>query len=381
MSKSFAFVNSTHPCTELVLDMKKIEGYLDKAGYSRIDEVSQADLVVISTCAFDQHYEDDGVSLIESVKKDMKEGAKVVVAGCLSKINPDRFQEVCDFIPLAPREMEKLEEIVPSDISLDSISANIVSIKEYESNSLFMTGIRLKKLFRTLPFVEPPAWLDTVPMTDWFFVRAATGCAGVCSYCAIKRARGHVTSEPIELVVKQISEAVKDGYKEISLAGDDLGCYGSDMGSDLPTLLTEILKLPGDFLINVRFIEPTWLIRFLDKLMPIFETGRITSFCAPIQTGSQRLLDAMKRDYTVEDAVEAINTVVQKSKVRSISSNCMVGFPGETAEDFQLSYDLLQSCDINMYQVLKYAGRPDTPSEKLDNKVFGESQLNAISEI
>ena len=188
MNKFYAFVHSTHPCTELVLDMKKIEGYLDKAGYSKIEEVGRADLVVISTCAFDQHYEDDGVDLIEGVKKDMKEGAKVVVAGCLSKINPQRFEEVCDFTPLAPREMEKLEEIVPSDTPLDSISAHLVSIKEYEQNSLFMTGIRLKKLFRALPFIEPPSWLDTVPMTDWFFVRAATGCAGTCSYCAIKRA-------------------------------------------------------------------------------------------------------------------------------------------------------------------------------------------------
>jgi tRNA A37 methylthiotransferase MiaB len=272
--------------------------------------------------------------------------------------------------------MDRIEEIVPSDTPLKNISANLVSIREYEQNSLFMTGIRLKKLFRALPLLEPPSWLDTVPMTDWFFVRAATGCAGTCSYCAIKRARGHVTSEPIDLVVKQISQAVKDGYKEISLAGDDLGCYGIDMDSDLPTLLTEILKLPGDFLINVRFIEPTWLIRYLDKLMPIFNTGRITSFCAPIQTGSQRLLDLMNRDYTIEDAVDAINTVIRKSRVRSISSNCMVGFPGETADDFRLSYALLESCDINMYQVLKYAGRPDTPSEKLENKVPEELKEN-----
>ena len=371
-AKTYTVIHSTHPCTELVLDVHKIRGYLEKAGYAEIEEPKNADLIVISTCAFNQHYEDDAIESIKETKKLAKDGAQVIVAGCLSKINPERFQDTCEFIPLAPREMHKLEELVPSEVPLSKIDSNTVSLKEYEGNRLFMVGITLKKFFRKIPFVSVPSWLDTVPMPDWFFVRAATGCAGNCSYCAIKRARGGVRSTPVELVLSQITEALSKGYKEISLAGDDLGCYGIDLGSDLPALLSEILKLPGDFVANIRFVEPKWLIQYLDRLMPIFETGRITSFCVPIQSGSQRILDAMNRDYTIEDAVDVCNTILRKSKVSSLSSNCMVGFPGETAEDFALSYELLKTCDINMYQVLKYEGRPGTPSEEMDNKVSEE---------
>jgi tRNA A37 methylthiotransferase MiaB len=240
---------------------------------------------------------------------------------------------------------------------------------EYETNELFMLGIRLKKLFRRIPFLRVPSWLDTVPMTDWFFVRGATGCTGTCSYCAIRRARGHVMSTPPELVLSQIRTAVGRGYKEISLAGDDMGCYGLDLGTDLPFLLSEILKLAPDFVVNIRFVEPKYLIKYIDRLMPIFRSGRKTFFCAPLQTVTSSLLVAMNRDYEIGDAVGVINDVLRKSKVRSISSNCMVGFPGETTEDFELSYRLLQTCDINMYQVLKYQGRPGTPAEEMGNKV------------
>ncbi len=368
-SQTFSLVHATHPCTELVLDENKIRGYLEKAGWTEIFDVAAADLVVIATCAFNQDYEEDAVRAIEHTSKTAKTGARIIVAGCFSKINRERFASVCSFETLPPREMDKLEKLVPSSVALGSIKAHTVDIGQYETNRIFMTGINLKKIFRYLPFIKSPAWLDTVPMTDWYFVRGAVGCLAQCSYCAIRYARGSVQSTPIDQIVSQIEEALAKGYREISIAGDDMGCYGIDIGTDLPTLLSEIHKLKGNFDLNLRFIEPRYLIEYFDRLVPIFSSGRISTFCSPIQSGSPRILRAMNKDYDIDEAVKAINGLLRLTKLRSISSNIMIGFPGEELDDWVKSYRLLKDCDINMYQVLKYQDRPGTPSQTMENKV------------
>ena len=196
--KTFTVIHSTHPCTELVLDVHKIRGYLGKAGYDEIEEPTTADLIVISTCAFNQHYEDDAIAAIKETKKLAKDGAQVIVAGCLSKINPERFQETCDFIPLAPREMKNIEGLIPSETPLSAIESNTVSIKEYEGNHLFMVGITLKRFFRKIPFIKVPSWLDTVPMPDWYFVSRSYGmCRQLLLLCHQKGSRWGFALRPL----------------------------------------------------------------------------------------------------------------------------------------------------------------------------------------
>lgn len=369
----FHILNSAHPCTELVLDMTQITRYLDSAGHERTENIASADAIFVSTCAFNLEYENDAVANIEKAKKNAKPGAKVIVCGCFSKINPALFNSIEGVVALPPSEMNNIEKLFPSDTPINSISANIITGSEYCENKMFMAGIRLKKIFaaaaKFFPFVRVPDFLDTVPMPDWYMIRGASGCLGECSYCAIKRARGNIKSVPHEFIIAQVKDAVSKGYSEISFAGDDMGCYGADSGSSLPELLNEVFKVPGDFRVNIRFIEPVWLIKHLDALVPVFKTGRVTSFCAPLQSGSQKILDAMRRRYKISDAVAAINYVIRETRVKSVSSIVMVGFPGETREDFIKSYELINRADIALYQALKYEGRPGTPSEKLDNKV------------
>lgn len=369
----FHVFNSAHPCTELVLDVTLIKRYLFAAGHIETNDPAAADAIIVSTCAFNVEYEQDAVDNIKKAKAAAKSDAKIIVCGCFSKINPSRFGEVEGVIALPPSEMNRIEKLFPSPTPLERISANLINGSEYAANKTFMAGIRLKKIFNTLgkifSFVRTPDFLDTVPMPDWFMIRGASGCLGECSYCAVKRARGSVRSVPRDVIIAQVRDAVARGYSEISFAGDDMGCYGADCGSSLPELLGDVLKAGDNFRVNIRFIEPVWLLRHFDALMPIFRTGRISSFCAPLQSGSQKILNAMRRRYRISDAVAAINYVARETRVKSISSIVMVGFPGETREDFMLSYELINRADIALYQALRYEGRPGTLSETLENKV------------
>jgi len=372
----FHIINSAHPCTELVLDIALIRGYLLKAGHAETADIKQADTVLVSTCAFNQEYETDAVKKIRKALEGRKSGAMVIVSGCLSKINPSLFQSIGDVTALAPSQISDIEKIFPSAVPLDKISANIVGVSEYRENKMFMAGIKLKKLFgavnKIMPFIKIPDFLDTVPVPEWYLIRGASGCLGECSYCVIKRARGSVKSVQPDVIISQVKDAVKLGYREISFAGDDMGCYGADINSSLPELLNEVLKAGEDFKVNIRFIEPVWLIKHFDALAAIFKTGRVTSFCAPLQSGSQKILDSMRRRYKISEAVAAVNYMVRETGLKSVSSIVMVGFPGETREDFIKTYELIGRADISLYQALKYEGRPGAPSETLGGKVSEE---------
>ena len=370
---NFFIIHSAHPCTELILDINQVRGYLELCGLRETSDISSADYIFVTTCAFNQQYENDAVASINTALSSKKNGARVIVSGCLSKINPELFKTFSGVESLAPSETEKIEEIIPSEYRVRDVAANTVSVEEYSKNKMFTAGIRLKSFFqkiqRVVPFIKPPAWLDTVPMPDWYFIRGATGCLGNCSYCAIKRSRGNVRSTPPDKIIFELEKAVRNGYREISFAGDDMGCYGMDAGFDLSWLFDEIVKLKGDFNINIRFIEPIWLIKNIGKLERAFKSGRIKSFCAPLQSGSQRILKLMNRHYKISDAAAVIDYILENTRVRSISSIVMVGFPGETAEDFKKSYELLSRVKVNVYQALKYEGREGAPSEAMENKV------------
>lgn len=170
-------------------------------------------------------------------------------------------------------------------------------------------------------------------------------------------------------VVAEVRAGLAGGSRDICLAGDDLGCWGSDAGLSLADLLDALVKLPGAWRLHLRFVEPFWLIRLLDRLLPALRSGRVAGFCVPLQSGSQRILDAMNRRYRISDAVAAVNRVITGTRVRSLSSIVMVGFPGETAEDFARTYALVERARIPLYQALRYEGRPGTPSESLPGAV------------
>ncbi len=369
----FHILNSAHPCTELVLDITLIKRYLLAAGHLITDNIAAADTVIISTCAFNREYETDALEKIERAKNAAKKGARIIVSGCLSKINPLLFNSIGGVTALPPSETDEIENLFPSGTSVKNISANVIAVSEYSQNKMFMAGIRLKKIFSALnkifKFIKMPDFLDTVPVDEWYMIRGASGCLGECSYCAIKRARGSIKSVAPDIIMARLKEAVAQGYSEISFAGDDMGCYGADINSSLPELLTEVIKAGTGFKVNIRFIEPVWLLKHLDALVPIFKTGRVSSFCVPLQSGSQKILDAMRRRYKISSAVAAVNYIIRETKVKSVSSIVMTGFPGEERDDFIKSYELINRADIALYQALKYEGRPGTPSENFEGRV------------
>jgi tRNA A37 methylthiotransferase MiaB len=382
--KSYYIINSSHPCTEIVLEVNQLKSYFTKGGYTESPSLSSADLIVVSTCAFNNQYETNAVESIHKALAQKAVHARIIVSGCLSKINPKLFAELREKYKvedLPPRNMEKIEQLVPLTSSgidpkpllISDIIPNFVTLDEYRANSEFMAGIKIKtfcqKLQRALPFVKMPGWTHSIPMPDWYFIRGGTGCLGKCTYCAIRRARGKIKSHDLAPIIDQLRRAINSGKKNISFAGDDLGCWGTDKDMTLPDLLNAVVKVPGDFQVDLRFIEPEYLLKYFDKLMPIFSTGKIASFCSPIESGSQRILGLMKRNYDANSVITATNDILRATRVKGISSIIMTGFPTETVEDYAASYNLIRRSKISLWQILSYEGRPNTLSETLTPKI------------
>ncbi len=378
--ETFSIVASGHSCTELIVETNQLRNYLTKSHLQEIENPEKADVVLVSTCSFNQQYEDEAYENITHTLATKQKDSKVLVSGCYPKIAPLTFKKFKDIHAIPPREMEKVEKFVPSDVKIRDILPNSVNMSEYLVSDTFKLGIKLKKGYQTLnrylPFNVEPSWLDSLPMTDWYFIQGGNGCLGKCTFCAIKYARGRIRSVGIDHIIPQVEIAARRGYKTISFTGTDMGCWGQDMGLSLADLLREVIKVKGDFAIDMHYVEPEWVIKEMDRLEPIFQTGKIKSFGVPVQSGSNRILDLMGRNYRIEEYIDMVNFVVEKTKVKSLSSICMVGFPSETKEDYIQTYELLKKTKISYWCPLKYEARYMVPSEKIEGKVPEDIQIN-----
>ncbi|HNV69011.1 MAG TPA: radical SAM protein [Candidatus Ozemobacteraceae bacterium] len=383
---TFFIVTSAHACTELIVETNQLRDYLVKNDFTEVGRREEADLILVSTCSFNQQYEDEAYRNITESRTNRKPGAQVIVSGCYPKIAPHVFKEFPDVVDIPPLNMEKIETIIaPKRTSFRDSVTNSVNDHEYLKSSTFMVGRRLKnavtRVQKYLPFVQMPNWLDSLPMTDWYFIQGGNGCLGNCTFCAIKHARGKIKSTGLDQIMPQLERAVRRGYKTISFTGTDMGCWGQDIGSSLPDLLNEVVKVPGDFVVDMHYVEPDWLIKYIDRLEPVFQSGKIRSFGSPVQSGSNRILKLMGRNYVIEDYIRVVNHVIDNTRVKSMNSIVMVGFPRETKEDFLETYNLINKVKISYWCLLKYEGRHNIPSEKLDGKVPEEIAVNRLQRI
>ncbi len=372
MSKK-AYVHSTkHPCTENAMNMNAIKRWYAANGWEITAEPAEADIIIVSTCGFSKEQEDYEIGVIEKFGREKKDGCELIVTGCLPAINKERLQSVFQGRTVPTSKLENFNDIMNFTSKIESYETHFVTENEYNTDPKISRFFRARKFFEKfsfLPFVSVPKILYTVPSEKWYCVRGAMGCTGNCSYCAIKNAHGPIKSDPVKTIVAQAKKGIEIGYREIALTGEDLGGYGVDLKTDLSELLNELVCLPGNFKINLRFIDPYWLHKLRDKLVPSFKTGKIKAFCAPAQSGSNRILKSMNRRYTFEQIKETVNYIIEKTGVEMISTNIIVGFPGETEDDFYQSMRLVDEVKHEMYMVFKYERRPDTKAAAFENQV------------
>ena len=197
-------------------------------------------------------------------------------------------------------------------------------------------------------------------------VQVASGCVGRCSYCITRLARGRLRSAPAEAVLDAVRGLLASGAYEIQVTGQDVAAWGLDRGESFPDLLRGISGIPGRFAVRVGMMHPASVTGILDDLVEAFHSEKVFRFLhLPVQSGSDTVLERMQRGYTAADVVRIVDAFREEFPDMMISSDFITGFPGETAEEFQETLELLRRCEFVKVNVTRYSRRPGTPAAAL----------------
>ena len=203
-------------------------------------------------------------------------------------------------------------------------------------------------------------------------VPISSGCHGACAYCITRLARGELASRPIHNIAKDVKELVSIGVSEIDMASQDSSIYGIDIEANLPDLVSKISKIEGDFMVRIGMINPEGALPILKELITAYKELKVFKFLhLPIQSGSDRILKSMGRRYSIKDALSIIQRFRKAVPRLTVSTDVIVGFPGETESDHQETIKALERMSPDIVNVTRFSPRPGTPAASMSGAVHG----------
>jgi tRNA-2-methylthio-N6-dimethylallyladenosine synthase len=340
----------TEGCQMNVADSLRVASALEHLGYAPVHQAEQADVIILNTCVVRQSAEDKAYGRLSSLRPLKQQRPEVVInlMGCLVGVKgyqrlQARFPYVDVFSP--PSDPGPLVAFLTQGDS------QVLAQAEIDQRYAVMDGDLL------LPLDERGRLIAShVPVL---------GCSHACTFCIIPYRRGVERSRSVGDIVAETRALVSQGVKEITLLGQIVDRYGKDIpdGPDLSALLRMVHQVDG--LERIRFLtsHPNWMtdqlldaVAELPKVMPHIE--------APVQAGDDQVLENMKRHYTADDYRRLIARIRERIPKAAIATDIIVGFPGETDEQFQRTYDLLEELRLDVAHLARYSTRPGTVAER-----------------
>jgi len=335
MAKIFV---EAYGCSASFADSEMISGLIVNGGHTLATDSSESDLNLIVTCSVKDTTANKMMHRIKSLK-----AKPLIVAGCLPKAeqsNVEKFTENASL--LGPNSLGK---------TLDVINSTLIGKKQIalEDSDLSKVGLPKVRLNSAVGIVE-----------------IASGCMSECTFCQTKLAKGDLSSYRLGDIVRQVQTEIKEGCKEVWLTSTDNGCYGFDIGTDLPTLVNAVSEIPEDFMVRVGMMNPMYMSRIKQELIESYDNEKVFKFLhIPVQSGSNKVLNDMKRGHTSETFREIVKKTKGRFENFTISTDIIVGFPSETEEDFQKTLSLLDETKPDVVNLSKYSARPGTDAAEL----------------
>ncbi|KAL9273903.1 Threonylcarbamoyladenosine tRNA methylthiotransferase-like protein [Drosera capensis] len=336
------YSGSVYHCFVLLKsDSEYMAGQLSAYGYALSDVPEDADLWLINTCTVkspSQSAMDTIISKGRAAKKPL------VVAGC---------------VPQGSRNLKELEGV--SIVGVQQIDRVVEVVEET------LKGHEVRLLNRkTLPALDLPKvrknkFVEILPIN--------VGCLGACTYCKTKHARGHLGSYNVDSLVGRVRTVIHKGVKEIWLSSEDTGAYGRDIGVNLPILLNALvaeLPLNGSMMLRIGMTNPPYILEHLKEIADVLRRPCVYSFLhVPVQSGSDAVLSAMNREYTVKEFRTVVDTLTELVPGMQIATDIICGFPGETDEDFAQTVELIKDYKFAQVHISQFYPRPGTPAARM----------------
>ena len=353
---------------------------LTENGIEMVDSPAKADMIVINTCGFDKEHEQISTDLYRSALAERKAGAPVVSIGCLNKINRGLIEKKFPGVTIADDLGSLFESIGPAgnydDAGSRYMDRDLLDKVAGDPGSFPLRGrltIRFGELVykalgkihgRALDSIHLGQVLDEVNHANKFYVEIGSGCVGRCSYCIIKKAKGDPSSRRIQDIIADIEQGWKPG-QAVNLVADDCASYGVDTGTDIFKLVDAIdERFPG-IPLELCYVNPYWMDRYPDRFLDMFTRHNINSVNISMQTGSQRLIRLMNRNYNVEKVLDLIKRIRQASPGTMIWTHFLLGFPTESWSDYYKT--IRASFGFDFYYGFVYSPREGTRSAQMEN--------------
>ena len=344
-------------------DSERLSGMIEKMGYIKTQNIEEASLIVFNTCCVRENAEDKLFGKLGEVKRiKEKKGAIIAIGGCMMQ------------------EKQMVEKIKNSYSFVDIVFGTHTLHKFPED--LYNVLIKTKKIEDVLD-IEGEV-IEGFPIKRNDNIKASVlimnGCNNFCTYCIVPYVRGRERSRKAENIIKEIKELAKAGYKEITLLGQNVNSYmkiekenKENIGQidSFAKLLIEINKIEG--IERIRFISPHPKDFTDDVIDAIKNCNKICKIIhLPLQSGSTNILKSMNRKYTKEEYLKLVEKIKQKIPEVVFSTDIIVGFPGETEEDFEDTLDVVKKVKFEQVYMFIYSRRDGTPADKMENQILEE---------
>ena len=357
----------TFGCQQNEADTERIVGMLHEMGYVSTNQTSDADILIYNTCAVREHAESRALGNIGALSHLKKERPEVIIGLCGCMVQQDH-------IPEKIRRSYPQVELLFGTHALWRFPELLYRKLSGEKRVFDTSGDARGEIAEGLPVLRekgPRAWLSIM-----------YGCNNFCTYCIVPYVRGRERSRRPEEIEKELRELVALGYKDITLLGQNVNSYGKDLEDevDFSDLLCRLNQVPGDFLLRFMTSHPK------DASHKLFDTMAACDKVAkqlhlPFQSGSDAVLKRMNRGYTAQHYRELIAYARQKMPDITLSSDIIVGFPGETEEDFVKTLDLVQQVGFDMLFTFLYSKRSGTPAATYEDPTSKEEKQDRFARL
>lgn len=355
---------TTFGCQQNEADSERLLGQAVFMGYEKTDAPENADLIIYNTCAVREHAELRALSRTGQLKALKKQNPELIIGlwGCM--VSQDhRMNDVKMSYPYV--------DFVAGTNMLHRLCEIVCDVMESEKRRYYVTD-------------EQALTVEGVPVvrSDEFkaYVSIMYGCNNFCTYCVVPHVRGRERSREKSAILSEIRELIDGGYREITLLGQNVNSYKASDGSGFCELLQDICNIDGDFIVRFMTSHPK---DASDELIDIIAKNKKIArhFHLPVQSGSSRILSLMNRKYTAEHYLALAKRIKEKIPDISLTTDIIVGFPGETEEDFEKTLEMVRQVGYDSIYSFIYSPRKGTPAAGMEDPISYEEKTERMARL
>ncbi|MBE6156552.1 MAG: tRNA (N6-isopentenyl adenosine(37)-C2)-methylthiotransferase MiaB [Firmicutes bacterium] len=354
----------TYGCQMNVHDSEAIRSYLETLGYVNTERIEEANIVVLNTCAIRENARDKVVGFLGKCKylKKNRDDFKIVLAGCMCE-QPDFVETI--------QQNHKYVDLVIGTHNIYELPKLLLELNQKQTIEVYSNSDEI---------IEGMNFTRDSKVTAW--VNIMYGCDKFCTYCIVPYTRGRERSRKLEDILEEVKHLKMDGYKEVTLLGQNVNAYGRDIGESFANLLEQVAKIGIE---RIRFVTShPW--NFTDEMIDIIaKYDNIMPYIhLPLQSGSNEILKKMNRRYTKEEYLELFNKMKERIPNVAITTDIIVGFPNETEEDFKDTLEVVKACEYDGAYTFIFSPRAGTPAAKMNDEVslkIKEERLYKLNEL